>query len=217
MATIIKASGSNRPLPAVPYNLDDMAEKAQGCLDDVRSQAAAILKQAQRQADQIRRQAEEQVREAAIQAAEMLIDEKIERQMATLLPAMRQAIDAVEQQRQSWLSRWEKSAVQLATKIAARVIRREVSQQPEITLTLVKEALELATGNPEIRLRMHPEDVATMGDQVRQMARELARLGNAEVIADPQVSRGGCRLETAFGTIDQQFEAQLARIEEELT
>jgi flagellar biosynthesis/type III secretory pathway protein FliH len=37
------------------------------------------------------------------------------------------------------------------------------------------------------------------------------------VVADPQVSLGGCRVETRFGVIDQQFEAQLARIEQELT
>ena len=36
-------------------------------------------------------------------------------------------------------------------------------------------------------------------------------------MADPEIARGGCRVETRFGTIDQQFEAQLARIEEELT
>ena len=33
----------------------------------------------------------------------------------------------------------------------------------------------------------------------------------------PAITPGGCRVETRFGTIDQQFETQLARIEEELT
>ena len=39
----------------------------------------------------------------------------------------------------------------------------------------------------------------------------------AEITADATISRGGCRVETRFGTIDQQFESQLKRIEEELT
>ena len=38
----------------------------------------------------------------------------------------------------------------------------------------------------------------------------------AEIIAEASVSPGGCRVETRFGTIDQTFEAQLARVEEEL-
>jgi len=45
----------------------------------------------------------------------------------------------------------------------------------------------------------------------------LARLAPAEVIADQSISRGGCRVETPKGAIDQQFETQLARIAEELT
>jgi flagellar biosynthesis/type III secretory pathway protein FliH len=36
------------------------------------------------------------------------------------------------------------------------------------------------------------------------------------LVSDATVTAGGCRVETRFGTIDQQFEAQLARVEEEL-
>ena len=42
-------------------------------------------------------------------------------------------------------------------------------------------------------------------------------LTTAEIVADPAITLGGCRVETRFGIIDQQFEAQLKRIEEELT
>ena len=43
----------------------------------------------------------------------------------------------------------------------------------------------------------------------------MAGLGDAELVADPAITPGGCRVETRFGVIDQQFETQLARIEEE--
>jgi len=36
-------------------------------------------------------------------------------------------------------------------------------------------------------------------------------------VADPDITPGGCRVDTQFGSIDQQLETQLARIEEELT
>ena len=64
--------------------------------------------------------------------------------------------------------------------------------------------------------RLHPDDVQTLGDQVSQIAAGLQSVGATGVVADPQVTRGGCRVETRFGTIDQQFESQLKRIEEEL-
>jgi flagellar assembly protein FliH len=92
-----------------------------------------------------------------------------------------------------------------------------LTAHPEITLTLVREALELAAGSAQVRIHLHPDDRAALGDQVQLLIREMSGLGSAELVADAAVTRGGCRVETRFGVIDQQFEAQLARIEEELT
>ena len=75
----------------------------------------------------------------------------------------------------------------------------------------------MAAGSTQIQVRLHPTDHAALGGQVQTLVAELARGGGAEVIADPAISPGGCRVDTQFGSIDQQFEAQLARIEEELS
>ena len=84
-------------------------------------------------------------------------------------------------------------------------------------MALVREALELAAGSAQIRIHLNPEDRQALGRQVQMLVQEMSGLGAAEMIADAGCRRGGCRVETRFGTIDQQFEAQLARIEEELT
>ena len=104
----------------------------------------------------------------------------------------------------------------MATSIASRVIRREVERTPEITLTLVREALELAAGSADVQLRLHPRDLSALGPHVTQLAAELARLGKPEIVADASIEPGGCRIDTHHGFIDQQFAAQLARIEQEL-
>jgi flagellar biosynthesis/type III secretory pathway protein FliH len=56
-----------------------------------------------------------------------------------------------------------------------------------------------------------------LGEEVGRIVSRLSRLGNPEVVADAAIERGACRVDTRFGTIDQQFAAQLARIEEELS
>jgi flagellar biosynthesis/type III secretory pathway protein FliH len=55
-----------------------------------------------------------------------------------------------------------------------------------------------------------------MKTQVAEVINAVSGLSDAEVTVDPGISRGGCRVETRFGTIDQQFESQLKRMEEEL-
>lgn len=217
MSTVIKASGPIHASEGSSFNFDDMGYRANQYLEGIRRQAAEILAQAHQQAITIREEAKEQGRAAALEAAENILDEKVGRQLTSLLPAVREAVDRIQQARAEWLTYWEQTAVHVAAAIAGRIVRRELQKAPEITLALVKEALDLASGGTAIQLHMHPDDVAAMGQQVERLAAEVSRLAKAEIVADPRITKGGCRVDTRFGVIDQQFEAQLARIEEELT
>lgn len=219
MPTIIKAG--DQIIQSVAFNFDDMAAKAGQYLDKVRAEAAQVLVRAKQDAVTVRQKAEQEGRRQAQTAIEQMVEaraqELVAGQMQTLLPALRQVIQDLHHARQTWLSHWERSAVHVAAAIASRLIRRELSQAPEITLALVREAMELAAGSPQIRVHLNPQDHQSLGPQVQALFRELATVGTPELIADPEISAGGCRVETRFGVIDQQFEAQLARIEEELT
>lgn len=200
----------------VAFDFEDVNQRAGTYLDQVRAEAAKIVRQAQDEAAGIRQTAEKEGRQAGLAAVEKIAADKLGQQMTTLLPALREAVAEIQRARIAFLAQWEKSAIHLAAAIAARVVRREVKQQPEITLALVREALQLASGSPEIRILMHPQDHEALAPQVKRLVAELDGLGTVKTIADPHVTSGGCRVETRFGAIDQQFDAQIARIEEEL-
>lgn len=217
MATVIKASERNAAVQGVAYNLTDMAGEADRLLGGYRDQAASILAKANEEAARIKKQARDSGRREVLEEVRKESEARQESQLATLMPALRKAIEDIEHARQAWLTHWEKSAVHLAAAIAARLIRRELPKMPEVTLTLVREALELAAGSGRIRLHLNPADYETLGTQVEAIAKELGGVAAAELVADKKISPGGCRVETEFGAIDRQFESQLARIEEELT
>jgi flagellar assembly protein FliH len=212
MATIIRAADAPHDPHAVAFNFDDLVAQANQYVDRARIESAEIVAQAEDQADAIRQQAAEEGRQAALAEVEQIVA----RQIAPALAALRQATGDLQQAKQAWLSHWEASAVHVAGAIAAKVIRQELTRQPEITLTLIREALELAAGSPSVRLRLNPDDHQALGAQVRMLIDTMSALGSTEVTADAAISPGGCRVETRFGTIDQQFESQLSRIEEEL-
>ena len=212
MATILRAADAPAGPHVAALNFDDLQVRAGRYLDQVRTQAAEIVAEANDQAEAIRRQAAEQGRRAAMEDVAQMVTA----QVAPALAALQQAASELRQAKQAWLSHWEASAVRLAGAIAERIVRQELGRQPEIALTLVREALELAAGSPGVRLRLNPEDHDALGAQVRALIDTMSALGDAEVMADAAISRGGCRVETRFGTIDQQFESQLKRIEEEL-
>jgi flagellar assembly protein FliH len=216
MSTIIKATDRNPAVQTVAFNFDDMAARANQCLEAVRGEAARLLSEAQKQAAALRKRAEAEGRREGLAAIEQMANERLAQELTSLKPALQQAVQEIRDAKQAWLQQWEKSAIHVAAAIAARLIRRELSRDPQITIRLVREALELAAGNAQLKIRLNPGDHANLHGQVQSVVRELAPLAEAELIADPHMAAGGCRVETRFGVIDQQFESQLARIEEEL-
>jgi len=213
MSTIIRATDRNRGTHGVAFNFDDMAARADRYLERVRAEAAEIVARARREADAVRQRAEAEGRRAAMEE----VEEIVRKQLATVLPALGQAVEDIQHAKQAWITRWEAGAVHVAAAIAQRVIRRELTGQPEITLNLLREALELAAGSSQLRIHLNPADHEAMAGQAQMLVEELSGLASTELVADPRITRGGCRVETRFGVIDQQIESQLKRIEEELT
>jgi flagellar assembly protein FliH len=222
MATIIRKdspseTASGRATHAVSFSFADMRGQANDYLGTVRAEAAKIVQQAHHQAEQIRRQAEVAGRKAAEAAAERVLDDKVGKRMQTLLPALEQLVREINDAKGELLAHWEQSAVQVSSAIAARIIRRELAQEPRISLDLIADSLRMATGMAEITLHVHPTDYENLGTQINRLASTLAQLTPSEMIPDAEISPGGCRIDTKFGQIDQQIESQLRRIEEELT
>lgn len=222
MATVIKSShdqpaSSPRSVQPIAFRLEDMTNQAGRYIEKVRQEAARIIQEAQQQAAAHRNRAEQEGREAAEAAIERVLDEKVAQQMKTLLPALHSATEQIEESRQLWIQHWQTRTVKLAVEIASRIIRREVKMTPEITFDLIREALELAAGSSQIILRLNANDHHNLGTAADKLAAELCGLSPASVVADEEIEPGGCRVDTRFGSIDQQFAAQLDRIEQELS
>lgn len=223
MSAIIKANTPTAERPtvgAVVFNYDDVTSKANAYLHQVKAEAAQIIAKAHKDAELIRKQAQEQGNKSAVETAEKSVhtrvDAQIRQQMQTALPALTQMVQAIDAERLQWLAKWEQNAVHLAVAIAQKVIRRNVATQPQITLTLVREALELASGSQSLKVYLNPQDHAALGKQLQELTKQLSNLTPAEILSHENVTPGGCVVQTEFGVIDQQIEAQLSRIAEEL-
>jgi flagellar assembly protein FliH len=222
MATIIRKDNpvqtpSGQMTQAISFSFADMHGQANEYLGTVRAEAAKIVQHANQQAEQIRKQAEVAGRKAAEAAIEKVLEQKLGQRMQTLLPTIERLVKEINDLKGELLAEWERSTVEVSTAIAKRIIRREVANQPEITLDVISESLRLATGTAEITVHVSPSDYEHLGSQIESVAAALAQLAPSEIVADDTVTPGGCRVTTRYGEIDQRIESQLKRIEEELT
>ncbi len=126
-----------------------------------------------------------------------------------MLRRMASTLEELAALRQQMIHHTEQQMVQLALSIAKRIVRREVTIDPDLTVAMARVALDRLGEHSGATIRLHPEDHALAvgeesppwdGDQVT-------------VVSDESIGRGGCRIESAFGFIEAGVEAQFEEIE----
>ncbi len=173
-----------------------------------RERVEAMLAEAEERAAALRRDAVAQGyadgKAEGLRAAQEQCQEYLER-IAEL--ARRAAID-----RESIVRSAERELATLAVEIAAKVIRREVTTDPSIVLSMVESALGKVGSSDAVRIIVHPEDAELVRSKWSELQGAVAFGPNWEVVGDERMERGGCIVETRGGTADSRIETQLAEI-----
>jgi flagellar assembly protein FliH len=124
-----------------------------------------------------------------------------------MLGRLAESIDGLARVRREMIRQTERQMVQLALAIAKRIVRREVALDRDLTATMARLALERLGDSTAVTVRLHPDDYAAIGEGADQWSRS-----HVTVVADRDVSRGGCIVESDFGAIDTSIEAQFHEI-----
>ena len=99
--------------------------------------------------------------------------------------------------------------LELALHLARSMVRTALTVRPELIIPIVREAIDYlpVLQQPAI-LVLNPEDI----EIVRAALSDELDKGGWRVVADPQVGRGGCKVDTASNQIDAQASARWARL-----
>lgn len=94
-----------------------------------------------------------------------------------------------------------------ATALARQVVRSELLANPAQVAAVAAQAVEaVLLSARHIRVHVNPQDLSLVADG----AGEVMSARGARLIADPTVSRGGCRVESDLGRIDAGIESRWA-------
>jgi flagellar assembly protein FliH len=120
-----------------------------------------------------------------------------------MLRRIGQTIEELGGLRQTLIQQTEREMVQLALTLARRVVHREVTLDPDLAGALAHVALDRLGTNTPATIRLNPEDYTVV-------AQDSARWGGqtVTVVPDPSISRGGCLVESAYGSVDATIERQ---------
>ena len=228
MVRIIKAHTTPGAGIGEAFNFIDLEHQRDEIIASARREAEEIVDEARRDANAVSErlfaQARESGRDTGLQdslreiarQADEIASQRMLVQLETALPALRMAAESLQAERDRWLIRWEQTAVRLGVAIAEKLLQRQLAARPEYATEMITNALQLAAGQPQLTVYLHPEDLAAWGDHGPKIVQSLTACADTTLVSDSQMMRGGCRIETRHGEIDARVESMLFRIAEEL-
>ena len=102
----------------------------------------------------------------------------------------------------------EKDIIELACKIAAKIIGRDLQREPEIITEICATAIENARAAQAMILRVNPKDGALLREKRPKLMEQIGRTLELAIRDDADIEQGGCIIQTEFGTIDAQLKTQ---------
>lgn len=190
-------------------------------LERARTEATSIIAEARHEAQEIKNQALEEAKNLGQNAQETgyqdgwqkaLAENEEERQRA--VKESQRLIEEASQERIKIIQSSEEVMVRLALSIAKKIVGKEIEQNPDIIISLVKEALELIGDADSVKILVHPQDFEMlMNERIRLVDPGTTSLN---LQADALITSGGCLLESDVGVIDATMETRVANLKNAL-
>jgi type III secretion protein L len=105
-----------------------------------------------------------------------------------------------------------RDVMDLAFKIAEKIIGKQLEIEPETIISIVKQAMQNVRQSKQLTIRVHPDDAKLLKENEEELQETLGRQRILDVVEDKKVQRGGCIIESEIGTVEAQLQTQLERL-----
>jgi flagellar assembly protein FliH len=110
----------------------------------------------------------------------------------------------------------ESALMNLALELAQKIVAG-VPVDPAMLEAVVQEALQQASDTAGVVIKLHPDDLALLRKHNSPLLNGLPETGSLRFTVSPEVTRGGCVVQTRFGQIDARRETKVEQLRLTLT
>lgn len=104
----------------------------------------------------------------------------------------------------------------LAISVAEKIIRSSVREQDETILATVEEAIHSAVKSDEFYIYVNPEDYEIIQQKSADFISGVNGLNNLIIKKDPEIERGGCKVESDYCIVDATIGSQFELIRQKI-
>ena len=195
------------------------AAAAENILQEARAHAEKIMADASKEVAQMKALAAEEAEELKFRAAEDGKQQGMSEAKNQMLEQLQKTtercnalLEAATSEARKIVLGADNQIVELVLAITRKIIYDELEERPEVILGIVRAALERVSDQNHINIHVSLDDY----ESILQARNELQSIVGSEqiltVTADTVLTRGGCMIETSFGTVEAGVDTQLDSI-----
>jgi len=125
------------------------------------------------------------------------------------LEAFSQACSGIDTLHNSLLEQSRGEMINIIIALCKKIIGQELATGRDIIADTLQKALELAIRHNEYDVTVHPDDLSSAEKIIPELIHSIQKLEHITLKTDPQMTRGGCRLDSSVCMVDATIEAQL--------
>ncbi|MHC1758623.1 MAG: FliH/SctL family protein [Negativicutes bacterium] len=217
--TAILESSADFKSAISPSLSKNVAVSAENILQEARAQAEKLLADASQEVTRMKVLIAEEAEKLKIRATEDGKQQGVAEAKHQMLEQLQKTTErcnalleaATSEARQIVLGS-DNQIVELVLAISRKIIYDELEERPEVILGIVRAALERVRDQNHINIHVSLDDY----ESILQARNELQGIVGSEQIltitADTVLTRGGCMIETSFGTVEAGVDTQLDSI-----
>lgn len=214
-------SGGSPKIDAAINRMPSKAEQqATALIQEAKNEAAKIIETTKTEAKKLEQSASDMGYETGYEAGHRQgLEKGLEQFKQTTKRSIENLATIVEEvilQREKLIKNSETEIIEMAFAIAAKIIDAEITEDRDIVTRNARKALEKVVSDTRIKLKTAPQDFEIIKENIDLLAGKTGVSCSIDLIADGNITPGGCLIETDSGRIDVQIGAQLGELKKSL-
>jgi flagellar assembly protein FliH len=123
-----------------------------------------------------------------------------------------QSVEEIAEFRGRLRRQYEHELLELTLGIARKVLCAEVTERPEVWLSMIQEAARQIVDRETVRIRVPAMLAALLREHFAELRARLDGAQDVEVVEDPTLGDGACVIETRLAEIDLGIDTQLGQV-----
>lgn len=121
-------------------------------------------------------------------------------------------ITSLTKMKKDLYSQNERHLVELAFHMAQRLAAYELSVDPEATLSILRQSVEMSQGEEKLTVQVHPSHLDFFENLKNETGREFEFLKRCQFEPNNEFSVGGCVVVSNYGEVDSRLEERVKKL-----